>query len=164
MISNTSKQEKTIIMSEIMTPNMANFTGNIHGGYLLSFLDKVAYACSARYAGAPTVTLSVDRVFFKEPIYIGELVSCYAMVNYVGKSSMEVGIKVIAENLQTKVKRHTNTCYFTMVAVDAHTHKPINVPALVLQNDIEKRRHEEAQLRRDIRLKFNEEHTARKKT
>lgn len=156
-------QEKTISMSEMMTPDMANFTGNVHGGYLLSFLDKVAYACAVRYSGKQCVTLSVDGVFFKEPIHVGELISCLASVNFVGNSSMEIGIKVIAENVKTRVKRHTNTCYFTMVAIDDITKKPTRVPALDLVNDIDKRRFEEGQLRRETRLKINKEHEARKK-
>ncbi|NNM60113.1 MAG: acyl-CoA thioesterase [Legionellales bacterium] len=146
-----------------MTPDMTNFTGNVHGGYLLSMLDKVAYACAARYTGNPCVTLSVDRVFFKEPIHVGELVTCHASVNYVGKTSLEIGIKVIAENLKTRVTRHTNTSYFTMVAVDETTRKPVTAPKLILNTDIEKRRFEEAELRRDLRLKFYQEHEERKK-
>jgi len=149
---------KTIEMSEIMTPDMTNFTGNVHGGYLLSLLDKVAYACAARYCGYPCVTLSVDRVFFKEPIHVGEIVTCYASVNFVGKTSMEIGIKVEAENITTHTRRHTNTCYFTMVAVDATTHQPVAIPPLVLNTELDKRRFKEAQLRRDTRLKFYQEH------
>lgn len=155
-------QDKMLHMTEIMTPNMTNFTGNVHGGYLLGLLDKVAYACAAKYSGSPCVTLSVDRVFFKEPIHVGELVTCYACVNYVGKSSMEIGIKVIAENIRTREKRHTNTCYFTMVAIDEKTRKPTAVPALVLETEIDKRRFEEAKLRRELRLAFNQGHLARK--
>lgn len=146
-------REKTIIMAEIMTPDMANFYGNVHGGHLLSFLDKVAYACSARYSGLNTVTLSVDQVTFKQPIHVGELVVCYASVNYVGKTSMEIGIKVVAEDLHTKQRRHTNTCYFTMVAVDNHG-RPIPAPPLELHNDTEKRRFAEAQARREFRLSY----------
>lgn len=151
-------QYKTIEMSEIMTPDMTNFTGNVHGGYLLSLLDKVAYACAARYCGYPCVTLSVDRVFFKEPIYVGEIVTCYATVNFVGKTSMEIGIKVEAENITTHKRRHTNTCYFTMVAVDPTSLKPVAVPSLDLTTDLDKRRFNEAKLRRDTRLKFYQEH------
>jgi acyl-CoA hydrolase len=157
------KQLKTVEMSEIMTPNMTNFTGNVHGGYVLSMLDKVAYACAARYCGYPCVTLSVDRVFFKEPIHVGEMVTCFATVNYVGNTSMEIGIKVVAENLKTRECRHTNTCYFTMVAVDEKTRKPVRLPALELYTDLERRRFEEGKLRRDVRLQFFKEHEERKK-
>lgn len=150
-------QKKSLIMSEIMTPNMTNFTGNVHGGYLLSLLDKVAYACACRYSGLQVVTLSVDRVVFKEPLHVGDLVTCYANVNFVGKTSMEVGIKVMAEDLRTGHERHTNTCYFTMVAVDKH-HKPASIPPLTLDNDVDKRRFTEAQYRRELRLTYQEKH------
>ena len=156
-------KEKTIIMSEIMTPDMANFTGNVHGGYLLSFLDKVAYDCAARYASCPCVTLSVDQVFFKEPIYVGELVTCLASINYVGKTSMEVGIKVIAEDIKARTKRHTNTSYFTMVAIDETTKRPCQVPPLAVETEIEKRRFEEGKMRKELRLQFRQAHLDRKK-
>lgn len=143
---------RTLVMSEIMTPNMVNFHGNVHGGYVLQMLDKVAYACAARYAGKTVVTLSVDEVVFKEPIYVGELLTFYATVNYVGTSSMEIGIRVISENVLTSEQRHTNTCYFTMVAMDEKG-KPTKVRPLTLNNETEHRRFEEAQARRRARLK-----------
>ena len=158
-----NQQNKTITMAEIMTPNMTNFSGNVHGGFLLSFLDKVAYACASRYCGLGIVTLSVDRVFFKEPIHVGDLVTCLATVNYVGNSSMEIGIKVVAENVKTGGQRHTNTSYFTMVAVDDNG-KPTKVPPLILESDIDKRRFEEAEMRRKMRLAFNQEHLRRKES
>ncbi len=139
---------RTIIMSELMTPDKANFIGNVHGGHLMSMLDRVAAACAQRYSHRHCVTLSVDRILFKEPIYIGDLVVFYAKVNYVGNTSMEIGIRVIAENLLTGTKRHTNTCYFTMVAVDENQ-KPTKVEPLVLRNDEEKERFEGAKRRRE---------------
>lgn len=142
---------RSLIMSQIMTPDMVNFQGNIHGGYLLSLLDRVAYACAARYAAKTVVTLSVDQVFFKEPIHVGELVLCYASVNYVGTTSMEVGIRVVAENIFTQVSRHTNTCFFTMVAVD-DAGKPTKITPLTLNNETQKRRFDEALLRKQSRL------------
>lgn len=105
-------------MTLLMTPDMANFTGNVHGGAILKLLDQVAYACASRYAGRYVVTLSVDQVTFREPIHVGELVTVLASVNYTGNSSLEIGIKVIAENIRTHVARHANRCYFTMVAMD----------------------------------------------
>jgi len=144
-------------MSEVMTPEKANFAGNIHGGYLLQLLDRVAYACAARYSGKYVVTLSVDEVIFKEPIHVGELVTCYASVNYVGRSSMEIGIKVVAENLETQQQRHTNSCYFTMVALDKNN-KPTSIEPLKLETPRQKRRFEEAKLRREMRRKMTEEH------
>ena len=163
MSTNGEQREKSLSMSEIMTPNMTNFTGNVHGGYLLSLLDKVAYACATRYCGLDVVTLSVDQVFFKEPIYVGEIITVLAKVNYAGTTSMEIGMKVEAENIKTRITRHTNTCYFTMVAIDDKG-KPSPVPALILTADLDKRRFEEAKLRRAARLKFMSEHQMRKNT
>ncbi len=152
---------KSLIMTEVMTPEKANFAGNIHGGHLLSLLDRVAYACASRYSSCYCVTLAVERVLFKEPIHVGELVTCYASVNYVGRSSMEVGIKVVTENLETQKVRHTNTCYFTMVAMDDN-HKPIQVPPLEPETPREKRRYEEAKLRRKLHKQMEQEHAKNK--
>lgn len=142
---------RSITMSEVMTPDMANFRGNVHGGHLMRLLDQVAYACATRYAGKSTVTLSVDQIFFKSPVHVGDLVTCKATVNYVGRTSMEVGIRVTAENLMTRTCVHTNTCYFTMVAVDDDG-KPCAVSAFTPQTDEEKRRFSEAQQRKKLRL------------
>jgi acyl-CoA hydrolase len=101
-----------------MTPDMANFSGNVHGGIILKLLDQVAYACASRYAGQYVVTLSVDQVMFREPIHVGEMVTFLASVNFTGRTSMEVGIKVIAEDIRSQVLRHANSCFFTMVAMD----------------------------------------------
>lgn len=103
-----SKQEKSLHMTILMTPDMANFSGNVHGGAILKLLDQVAFACAARYCKSYVVTLSLDQVTFNQPIKVGELVSFRAHVNYVGTSSLEVGVKVFAENLETKQNRHTN--------------------------------------------------------
>ena len=99
-------------MTILMTPDMANFAGNVHGGHLLKLLDQVAYACASRYAGRYVVTVSVDQVLFRQPIHVGELVSFLAAVNHTGRSSMEVGIKVVAEDIHTQGRRHVNSCYF----------------------------------------------------
>ena len=150
-----SDNRRSLIMSEIMTPDMVNFHGNIHGGYILGLLDRVAYTCASRYSAQRTVTLSVDQVFFKEPIYVGELVIFYASVNYVGNTSMEVGIKVVAENLITQESRHTNTCFFTMVAID-ETGKPTTVKPLQLHTDLQQRRYEEALTRKKARIQLHQ--------
>jgi acyl-CoA hydrolase len=150
---NHSDDNESIVMAEIMTPDMANFHGNVHGGHILKLLDCVAYACAARYSGKYIVTLSVDQVIFKEPIHVGELVSFYARVNYVGNTSMEIGIRVVAENLLTQQKRHTNTCYFTMVALDEKG-KPTKVKPLEPKTETEKRRYEEALFRKEQRKKL----------
>lgn len=147
------EDRRSIVLAEIMTPDMVNFRGTVHGGYIMKMLDHVAYACASRYSRKPTVTLSVDQVVFKEPIYVGELVTFYASVNYVGRTSIEVGIRVIAENFLTNHIRHTTTSYITMVAVDENG-KPLAVPPLKIETPDEKRRYEEALIRKEARLKF----------
>ncbi|GGX22019.1 acyl-CoA thioesterase [Pigmentiphaga litoralis] len=137
-------------MSILMTPDMANFSGNVHGGTILKYLDQVAYACASRYAGRYVVTLSVDQVVFRQAIHVGELVTFYASVNYTGRTSMEIGIKVVTENIREKTVRHTNSCYFTMVAVDDDG-VPAVVPPREPQTEEEKQRFEAAGLRRELR-------------
>lgn len=141
-------REHTIDMTILVTPDMSNFGGKMHGGELLKLLDKVAYTCAMRYCGKYVVTLSVDKVLFKEPVAIGELVSLKAAVNYTGRTSMEVGIRVVAENLETGAVRHTNSCYFTMVAVDK-SGQPEPIEPFVPATEDEKRRWAEAQRRRE---------------
>ena len=145
---NLPKHELT--MTVLMTPDMANFAGNVHGGTILKLLDQVAYACASRYAGRYVVTLSVDQVTFREPIHVGELVTFMASVNYTGTTSMEVGIKVMTENIQTQSMRRANSCFFTMVAVDENR-QPVAVPALVLVTDNQRRRDAAARMRRELR-------------
>ena len=138
-------------MSVLMTPDMANFSGNVHGGDLLKLLDQVAYACASCYSGHYAVTLSVDQVIFKEPIHVGELVTFLASINHVGRTSMEVGIRVEAQNIRQRSVRHTNSCYFTMVAVDEHG-KPVEIPRLNLDSDLKRCRFEAAEHRKQMRL------------
>lgn len=137
-------------MTVLMTPDMANFAGNVHGGTILKLLDQVAYACASRYAGRYVVTLSVDQVTFKQPIHVGELVTFLAAVNYTGNTSMEIGVKVITENIQQQVVRHTNSCYFTMVAM-VDDGKPGKVPPLQPANEDERHRFAAAKLRKQLR-------------
>ena len=146
-------------MTVLMTPDMANFSGNVHGGAILKLLDQVAYACASRYAGRYVVTLSVDQVTFKQPIHVGELVSFLASVNYTGNTSMEIGIKVITENIQNKSVRHANSCFFTMVAVDDNG-KAVSVPPLEPVTSDELRRHASALLRRELRQEYQRRHRA----
>lgn len=153
----TKQDTRSVIMSEIMPPSAANFAGVVHGGYLMNLLDKVAYACSARYSGCYTVTLSADQIFFKKPIHVGDLVVCYANVNYVGSSSMEIGIKVFAETVQTGERVHTNSCYFTMVAVDDNG-KPVRVKALEIRDAEDQRHFDSAVLRRKMRIDYQQQH------
>ena len=151
--NNLSEDNRSLVMSEIMTPDMVNFYGNVHGGHILKLLDRVAYACAARYSGKHIVTLSVDQVIFKKAIHVGELVSFYARVNYVGNSYLEIGIRVIAENLITREQRHTNTCYFTMVALDEHG-KPTKIQPLTPLTETDTRRYNDALHRKEMRLKI----------
>jgi acyl-CoA hydrolase len=142
-------------MTVLMTPDTANFSGNVHGGTILKLLDQVAYACASRYAGRYVVTLSVDQVMFRQPVNVGDLVTFLASVNHTGKSSMEVGIKVIAENIRTQEKRHVNSCFFTMVAVDDER-KPVAVAPLRPFSPDERRRHAAAELRKQLRQEFEQ--------
>jgi acyl-CoA hydrolase len=145
-----SPPEKSLVMTVLMTSDMSNFSGNVHGGKILSLLDNVAYACASRYSRRYVVTLSVDQMFFKEPIHVGDLVTFKASINYTGRTSMEVGIRVEAEHIRTGIRRHTNTCYFTMIAMDDQK-KPTAVPPLTIDSDEESRRHRDAERRRDQR-------------
>jgi acyl-CoA hydrolase len=143
-----------LTMTVLMTPDTANFSGNVHGGTILKLLDQVAYACAARYSGCYVVTLSVDQVMFREPILVGELVTFLAAVNYTGTSSMEIGIKVIAEDIRTQASRHVNSCFFTMVAVDEHR-KPVAVAPLRPFSLDERRRHAQAIERKELRMELS---------
>ena len=148
-----------LTMTVLMTPDTANFSGNVHGGHLLKLLDQVAFACASRYAGHYVVTLSVDQVVFRQPIHVGELVTLMAAVNYTGSSSMEIGIKVIAENIRTQEQRHVNSCFFTMVAVDENG-KPTAVAPLRPFTPEEKRRHAAAELRKTMRREMEQRYAA----
>lgn len=148
-------------MTVLMTPDMANFSGNVHGGTLLKYMDEVAYACASRYAGRYVVTLSVDQVTFREPVHVGELVTFLASVNYTGRTSMEVGIKVITENIRERSVRHTNSCFFTMVAVDENG-KSTEVPPRQPESSEERRRFEQGRQRREIRQELESRYRALK--
>jgi len=145
------------VITELMIPSYSNFGGKIHGGILLSLMDKVAYVCAAKHAGNYCVTASIDTVDFLEPVEVGDLVSLMASVNYVGRTSLVVGIRVISENIKTNKIYHTNTSYFTMVAKD-EANQPVEVPGLILENRNQVRRFIEA--RRRKQLKQNHKHEA----
>lgn len=157
MTNQAVENEQRVVLSHVMTPDMVNFSGTIHGGHILLLLDQTAYACAVRYSRHNVVTLSVDQVLFKQPIYAGELVSFFANVNYVGKTSMEVGIRVVAENLKARTQRHVMTCYFTMVAVDEQM-KPCAVQPLLLKTEEEKRWCKEAEVRKTVRMNAAAQH------
>lgn len=146
-------------MTVLMTPDTANFSGKVHGGTILKLLDQAAYACASRYAGRYVVTLSVDQVMFRQPIQVGELVTFMASVNHTGTSSMEIGIKVIAENIRSKVVRHVNSCFFTMIAVDDDG-KPTAVPHWKPVSAEEQRRLAAAEVRRAMRREMEQKFAA----
>jgi uncharacterized protein (TIGR00369 family) len=128
-----------VTISELMLPSHTNFSGKIHGGYILSLLDQIAFACASKFSRNYCVTASVDTVNFLNPIEVGELVTMKASVNYVGKSSMIIGIRVEAENIQTGKIKHCNSSYFTMVAKDENGNS-VAVPGLIISNTEEVRR------------------------
>ena len=142
-------------MTRLMTPDMANFSGNVHGGTILKLLDEAAYSCAARYSNAYAVTASVDQVMFKNPVRVGDLVTFKCNVNYVGRSSMEIGIRVESENIRTKEKSHAISCYFTMIAVDDNG-KSVEVPRLPLETEIERKLFEAGKMRREMRKEIYE--------
>ncbi|WP_397600711.1 acyl-CoA thioesterase [Silvanigrella sp.] len=144
------ENDTSIQMIVLMTPDMVNFSGKVHGGAILKLLDQVAYVCASRYAGNYVVTLSVDQVFFRHPIHVGELVSFFANINYTGKSSMEVGIKVISEDTKTRATNHVLSSYFTMVAVDEHS-KSVSIPELSVTTEKQIERREAALKRKLLR-------------
>lgn len=128
-----------VTFTELMLPSHTNFSGKIHGGFILSLMDQIAFASASKYSGYYCVTASVDTVNFLNPIEIGELVTLKASVNFVGNSSMIVGIRVESENIRTGTCKHCNSSYFTMVAKDDNG-KVVKVPGLIVSNQDEKRR------------------------
>ena len=143
-------------ITELMIPSYANFGGKIHGGILLSLMDKAAYACASKHSSGYCVTVSVDTVDFLQPIEVGELVALVATVHHVGNSSMVMGIKVIAENVHTSTVRHTNTSYFTMVSKDDKD-KLKKVPGLILETKEEVKNFLEAMKRKEIKEYYKKE-------
>jgi uncharacterized protein (TIGR00369 family) len=143
-------------ITELMIPSYANFGGQIHGGILLSLMDKVAYACASKHAATYCVTVSVDNVDFLEPVEVGELVSLHASVNYVGRTSLIIGIRVEAQNVKVGTIKHTNSSYFTMVA-KGDDDKPTPVPELILETHEEVKRCIEAMRMKEIKSKVKSE-------
>lgn len=143
-------------ITELMVPSYANFGGKIHGGILLSLMDKVAYAAAAKHAGTYCVTVSVDKVEFLQPVEVGELVSLHASVNYVGKTSLVVGIRVEALNVKTNLVKHTNSSFFTMVA-KGEDERPTLVPKLILETREDVKRFIESMRVREIKAAMKEQ-------
>lgn len=145
-------EDTRITISELMLPSHANFSGKIHGGYILKLMDQIAFACASKHSGTYCVTASVDTVNFINPIEVGELVTMKASINYVGKTSMVVGIRVEAQNIQTGNTKHCNSSYFTMVAKKENGDNG-KVPGIIINDDNEMRRFLEAIHR--IKMKKN---------
>jgi acyl-CoA hydrolase len=153
MVDNSELGPRELKMTVLATPDMVNFSGNIHGGAVLKLLDQVAYCCAVQYSKQYCVTLAVERVVFMGPIHVGELVTFLALVNYVGRTSMEIGIKVISGAPKENTVRHVVSCFFTMVAVDEQR-KPTLVPSFTPKSPEEIRRWEKAKLRRKNGVKI----------
>jgi acyl-CoA hydrolase len=150
MLGRHPRESETVI-AELMMPQHANIMGNVFGGVILSLVDRVAAVAAIRHARRQCVTVSVDKVNFREPIRVGELVTAMARVNFTGRSSMEVGVKVIAENVLTGERRHTNSCYLTYVALDDQG-QPTEVPPVTPETPDEERRYTRAAQRRAQRV------------
>jgi acyl-CoA hydrolase len=162
-MTTTSRPSRTVRetrheTSRMMMPQDANNLGHVFGGVILGMMDTTAAVCAIRHARSTCVTASIDRVDFREPIHLGDLVIMRASVNYVGRSSMEIGVRVEAEELITGARRHTNSAYLTFVAVDRNG-RPIEIPELVPESDEDRRRYAAAKARRRRRLEERtEEH------
>ena len=141
--------------SELMMPHHANNLGHVFGGVMLSMMDRTAAVAAFRHCRMNVVTASIDRVDFREPIHVGDLVVMKASVNYVGRTSMEVGVRVEAEELLSGRRRHTNSCYLTFVAVDRNG-RPVEIPKLLPETPDQLRRHDAAEQRRKRRLEERE--------
>jgi acyl-CoA hydrolase len=145
-------QSSTIVTSQIMGIPDVNVAGNIHGGAIMKLIDTAAGAVAFRHARSNAVTASIDRLDFHFPVYPGDLVTCKASLNYIGKTSMEIGVRVEAENLIKGDVRHTASAYLTFVALDEAS-KPLLLPPLILKTKVEKRRNQEAKIRREASLR-----------
>lgn len=145
-------KESQLVMSQMMTPQDINPAGNVHGGVIMKLIDTAAGLVANRHTRSNTVTASIDRLDFHHPVYVGDLVTFKASMNYAGTTSMELGVRVEAENVFTGEVRHTASSYLTFVALDREG-KPKPVPPLIPETDDEKRRNLEAKGRREARLK-----------
>lgn len=135
-----------LVLAQVMAPQDANTAGNVHGGNIMKLADTAAGVVAIRHSGRNCVTATVDRFDFHAPVFVGNLVTVKASLNWVGRTSMEIGVRVEAEDLMTGTKTHTNSCYIVMVALDARG-KPALVPRLILQTDEDRRRNAEAERR-----------------
>ncbi len=154
-MTETAKQEKKLFMTRLMTPDMSNFSGKVHGGTILKLLDEAAFSCASRYCKTYVVTASLDQVMFKTPITVGDLVTFKCNINYVGRSSMEVGIRVEGEKIREKTKYHAISCYFTMVSVNEDG-VPQEVPRLKQESETEVKLFKAGKMRCEMRKEIQE--------
>jgi len=145
-------QETTIVMAQRMPPHNATPAGNVHGGVIMKLIDTAAGAAAARHARSNVVTASIDRLDFHHPVFVGDLLTLRASLNLVGRSSMEIGVRVESENLVTGEIRHTASAYLTYVALDRQG-RPMEIPPLIPETEDEMRRDSEARSRRETRLR-----------
>ncbi|MBP8980723.1 MAG: acyl-CoA thioesterase [Syntrophobacterales bacterium] len=144
-------RESSVIMAQQMNPQDANPAGNVHGGVIMKLIDTAAGVAAIRHARSNAVTASVDRLDFYHPVFVGDFVTLRASVNFVGRTSMEIGVRVESENLRTGERLHTSTAYLTYVSLDAQG-RPRELPPLILETETQRRRHGEAMTRRKMRL------------
>jgi len=144
-------KDSSVVIAQVMIPQDANPAGNIHGGVIMKLIDTTAAVVASRHARANTVTASIDRLDFHNPVFVGDLLFFKGSLNLVGRSSMEIGVRVEAEDLLTGEVRHTASAYLTFVALDKGG-RPLHIPPLVLETEEENRRNCEAKMRRDYRL------------
>lgn len=143
--------QSRVEMHQLMLPEHANAYGNVHGGVIMKIVDETGGICAMRHANRPCVTIAIDDMTFVSPVHVGELLCCRASVNYVGRTSIEIGVKVHAENPITGEVTHTNSAYLVYVAIDDHG-KPCSVPGVTLQTDEERRRWEQGLARQERRI------------
>lgn len=151
--------ESSIVMAQVMMPGQTNPYGVVHGGEVVKLIDTAAAACAVRHARQNVVTASIDRLDFLFPVFVGDMLHLKASINYVGRTSMEVGVRVEAENLRSGMIKRTASAYLTFVALDEN-HNPVPITPLILETEDERRRHREAQARRETRLKEKERESA----
>jgi uncharacterized protein (TIGR00369 family) len=151
-------QESSVVMAQQMNPQDANPAGNVHGGVIMKLIDTAAGVVASRHARSNVVTASIDRLDFLYPVLVGDFVTLRASLNFVGKTSMEVGVRVEAENLITGERHHTSTAYLTFVAID-EKRRPLALPPLILQTEEQQRRNQEAKVRREDRLTTKKKET-----
>ena len=144
-------EESSVVMSQLMTHQDTNLAGNVHGGVIMKLIDTASGVAAVRHARSNVVTASIDRLDFHHPVFVGDLLTLRATLNFIGRTSMEVGVRVETENPMTGVRRHTASAYLTYVALDRNG-RPMPLPPLILETEEQMRRNREAKARRETRL------------